>query len=88
MDGPMLQPELFEILKHFHTYPVAFSTDIGKMYRQIEIHSNDQPSQSILGEDSLADKIIVYELTTLTYRSALASFIATKCLQILVEVFN
>lgn len=42
MIGLALQLELFEILVHFRTYPIAFSADISKMCRQIEIHLDNR----------------------------------------------
>ncbi len=85
MTGPTLQPDLFDILLQFRSYPIAFSADISKMYRQISVHLDDRPLQSILWRDNPNLPIQVYQLTTLTYGTAPASFIATKCLQVLAD---
>ncbi|KAK7575924.1 hypothetical protein V9T40_012210 [Parthenolecanium corni] len=85
MVGPTLQPDLFDIILRFRMYPIAFVADISKMYRQIKVHPEDWPLQSILWRDHPSQPIQVYELTTVTYGTAPASYIATKCLQIVAQ---
>lgn len=48
MNKPIIQPELFDTLLRFLLYKIAFTADISKMYRQIEIHPEDWHFQSIL----------------------------------------
>lgn len=85
MTGPKLQPELFDTLLRFRTYAVAFTADISQMYRCIEVHPEDRPVQSILWREEPTNPPRIYELSTVTCGTAPASFLATKCLQVLVE---
>lgn len=40
----ILSPSVFDILKEFSSYPVAFATDITKKYRQLIGAENDRKS--------------------------------------------
>ncbi|XP_025263150.1 uncharacterized protein LOC112637495 [Camponotus floridanus] len=62
----------------------VFSLDIEKMYRQIKINSEDWDFQRILWINQSND-IITYQLTTVTYELAYASFIALRTLKQLVD---
>ena len=42
--GPTLHPTLGTILMKFRTYPIAFSADIAKMYREVELVKEDRDS--------------------------------------------
>lgn len=64
---------------------VAISADISKMYHQITVQPDDQPLQAVLWRDHPKDKIQTYILTTLTYGTTPAAYIATKCLQVVSE---
>lgn len=85
MTGPSLQPELFEILLRFRSYAIAYNADIAKMYRQVSIRKEDRDMQRILWRDNPRDRIDIYRLKTVTYGTAPASYIATKCLQQLAD---
>lgn len=85
MTGPTLKLDLFEILTKFRIYLIAFSADISKMYRQVSVHPNGQPLQSILWRHDSNLPIQVYQLTTLTYSTAPASYIVTKCSQMIAK---
>ncbi|XP_068916892.1 uncharacterized protein [Tenebrio molitor] len=56
------------------------TADIEKMYRQILIDSVDTDYQRILWRDHPNEELKTYRLTTLTYGTKPASFIATRCL--------
>lgn len=57
MTGPSIQPELFDILLEFRTYPIAFSADISKRNRQISVHSENRHFQAILWRNSPQEKL-------------------------------
>lgn len=40
-NGPVLQDDLFSIMVRFRTHIYAFSSDITKMYRQIEVQMRE-----------------------------------------------
>lgn len=85
MVGPVLQLNLFDIVLRFRRHKVAFTADVEKMYRQILVDPSDRQLQKIVYKKSVDDRPKVGILNTLTYGTAPASFIATKCLFILAD---
>lgn len=83
LTGPTLQPELFDTIIKFRSHRVAFCADIEMMYRQIWIHPNDRKYQRIVWRSNISEPIGHFELNTVTYGTAPASYLATKCLQII-----
>lgn len=81
MVGPTLQQDLFSILIRFRTHYYVLTAEIAKMYRQVLIEPSQTPLQRIVWRDSPADELSTYELLTVTYGTAPASFLATKTLQ-------
>ncbi|XP_038106663.1 uncharacterized protein LOC119766285 [Culex quinquefasciatus] len=49
--APTVQNDLLSILLNFRCYRYVFTTDIPKMFRQIELHPEDTPYQRILWRD-------------------------------------
>lgn len=84
--GPVVQSDLISILLKFRTFKYAFSADIIKMYRQILINDEQAPLQRIFWREKESDPINTYELRTLTYGTASASYLATRCLNYLAEI--
>ncbi|XP_055522717.1 uncharacterized protein LOC129716899 [Wyeomyia smithii] len=84
--GPVVQQDLLSIVIRFRFHAVALVADIEKMYRQIEVHPDDQPLQRILWRASPSDPLATYELCTVTYGTASAPFLATRTLQYLAQV--
>jgi hypothetical protein len=81
MVGPTVQQDLFSIITRFRTHQVAFSCDIVKMYRQIWVDPRDTAFQRIFWRDDVRKSVNIYELKTVTYGTASAPYLATKCLQ-------
>lgn len=79
--GPTIQQDLFSIMLRFRTHKVAFIADINKMYRQVNIHPQDYNYQRILWRKNPQHPIKEYQLTTVTYGTAPAPYLATRCLQ-------
>ena len=77
--GATLQPDVFSILLRFRTYNVALVADAEKMYRQVLVYHKDTPYQKILWRSSKQEPIKIYELKTLTYGTASASFLVIRC---------
>ena len=63
-------------------YNVAFVGDIEKMYRQIFIKPTQRRIQRILWRSHENEEINHFELNTVTYGTASAPYLATKCLQV------
>jgi hypothetical protein len=85
MTGPRVQDDLYDIVQRFRMYKIVMSADIAKMYRQIWIHPDDKGFQRILWRNTPNQPINTYELTTVTYGTAAAPYLATRCLQQLIE---
>ncbi|KYN02131.1 hypothetical protein ALC62_07059 [Cyphomyrmex costatus] len=81
MVGPVLQQDVVSILLRFRTYKYVMTSDIEKMYRQIRVDTEQTSLQRIVWREDPSENIKVYELLTLTYGTAPASFIATKVIQ-------
>jgi len=82
--GAKLQLDLFDVLIWFRLFRYAFSTDIEKMFRQINVHEEDWDLQRILWIDN-DSYLRSYHLTTVTYGLACAPFLALRTLQQLIE---
>lgn len=85
MNGPVLQPEMFDTILKFRDYPVAFVADIEKMFRCIEVQPQDRALQTILWREREDEEISEYQLNTVTYGTVCGTFLATGCLQKLAD---
>jgi len=81
MIGPKLQSDLFIILSQWRAYQFVYTADIAKMYRQIQIHPDDRDYQRILWKATPGDPVQEFRLTTVTYGTACAPYLALKVLQ-------
>jgi len=80
MVGPVLQQDLFSILLRFREFKYVITSDIAKMYRQVLLDDAQTALQRIVWRNNPTEGIKTYELVTLTYGTAPASFLATKVL--------
>ena len=80
MVGPTIQDNLFSIYSRFRSFPYAFTADIEKMYRQINISSEDLMYQKILWRKNPNEPLKSYNLKTVTYGTASAPFLAIRVL--------
>ncbi|XP_055632550.1 uncharacterized protein LOC129773023 [Toxorhynchites rutilus septentrionalis] len=85
MVGPVVQDDLLSIVIRFRFHKIAIVADIEKMYRMIQMQCTDQRLQRILWRDSSDAPILTYELSTVTYGTAAAPYLATKCLKRLAQ---
>ena len=51
------------------------------MYRQIVVHPNDRYLQQIIWRDNPSTPLHAYQLNTVTYGTASAPYLATRCLR-------
>lgn len=79
--GPAIQDDLFSIMLRFREHRIALAGDIEKMYRQILVNESDQLYQGIIWREHQDQPLKVFKLCTLTYGTAPASFIATRCIR-------
>ncbi|XP_012058650.1 PREDICTED: uncharacterized protein LOC105621809 [Atta cephalotes] len=83
--GPTVQQDLISILMRFRFFTYVITADIIKMYRQVLVHPSQTRLQRILWRNDRSANVDTYELTTVTYGTAFASFLATRCLKHLAE---
>ncbi|GFT68049.1 integrase catalytic domain-containing protein [Trichonephila clavipes] len=80
-NGGLVQEGLFSITVHFRKLMYAFTTDIEKMFRMINIHPEQTCLQRILGKKGIGKPIKTYELITITYSTVSAPYLATRTLK-------
>ncbi|KAH0812042.1 hypothetical protein GEV33_010749 [Tenebrio molitor] len=81
LPGPNLQQDLFLTLARFRCFQYVISSDIEKMYRQINIDERDADFQRILWRESVDSPLEIYRLKTVTYGTTSAPFLAMRCIQ-------
>lgn len=87
MVDPVVQEDLTSILMRFRTFKYVLVGDIVKMYRQILLHPSQTQLQRILWRNDEHSDPTVYEMTTVTYGTAAASYLATRCLKHLADQY-
>lgn len=83
--GPNTQDDLFSILTRFRTFRFAMTADITKMYRQVHFDKSQRSLQRIFWRENPQDELKTFELHTVTYGTASASFLAIRSLRKLAE---
>lgn len=78
--GPTIQDELTTLINRWRKFPICFTSDLEKMYRQIQVNENDLDFQRIVWRNSPYENIQDYQLQTLTYGTACAQFLAVRTL--------
>jgi Pao retrotransposon peptidase/Family of unknown function (DUF5641)/Integrase zinc binding domain len=85
MIGGVLQNKLSSILLRWRTHKYVFTADVEKMYRQILVANEHQKYQRILWRFDKTKPVQEYQLTTVTYGTASAPFLAIRTMQKLAE---
>ncbi|XP_050547611.1 uncharacterized protein LOC126909236, partial [Daktulosphaira vitifoliae] len=85
MVGPTIQEDLFNILIRFRLHCYVITGDIEKMYRQVKICEPHQQLQKIIWRDRPTETLKTYVLTTVTYGTAAAPYLAVRTLHQLAE---
>lgn len=79
--GPRLQDDLATILLRWRFHKYVISADIEKMYRQILINQEHCRYQRIFWRSHPNEELKEFELTTVTYGTTAAPYLAIKTLQ-------
>ncbi|XP_065081373.1 uncharacterized protein LOC135703945 [Ochlerotatus camptorhynchus] len=80
MVGPVVQDDLRSILLRFRLFKYAVVGDAEKMYRMVWQHELDQLLHKIFWRDSVQEPLRTYKLSTVTYGTSSAPYLATRCL--------
>lgn len=78
--GPSIQDSLFSILIRARQYKFLLTGDIAKMYHQVLVAEEDRDLQRILWREDESKPIQEFRLNTVTYGTASASYLSTRCL--------
>lgn len=76
--GPTIQADLFTTILRWRQFPIAFTADITKMYRQFWVHPEDAKFQRILWR--IDGKITQFLSQTVTFGTSSAPFQAVRLL--------
>lgn len=79
--GPQIQSDAFTLGLKFRQHNIIIKADIAKMYRQIQVIPEQRKLQLILWREGPHEPIKTFELNTVTYGTAAASFQSTRCLK-------
>jgi len=85
--GPVVQSNVADVLMRFRYCRYVISADVIKIYKQILVDSTQTLLERILWRSDPASSVDTYELSTFTYGTASASYLATKCLNHLAEEY-
>lgn len=83
--GPTVQDDLLSILLRFRQHKYVVTSDVEKMYRAIQVEPSQRSLQQILFRFDPSEPLHTYILNTVTYGTASAPFLATRCLIALAE---
>ena len=83
--GQTIQDDLYILLLRFRMYRYALSADIVKMFRQVLLHEEDRPFQSILWRNDITEEIQTYQINTVAYGTAL--FLAVRAIHFLADTY-
>jgi len=78
--GPNLYPLLTDILLRFRSHNIAFSADISKMFREIELQPQERNLHRFIIRDA-DDKLIDCRMTRLTFGVRCSPFVATQVIR-------
>ncbi|XP_055522742.1 uncharacterized protein LOC129716922 [Wyeomyia smithii] len=88
MCGPVLQDSLINILIRFRFPSIVLASVARQMYRMIWLNELDRDLLKVLWRWTNEECIKEYRLNTVTFGTKSASYLATKCVQQLLESFR
>ncbi|XP_063839096.1 uncharacterized protein LOC135088143 [Ostrinia nubilalis] len=83
--GPNLQQDIQNLIIKWRQHRFAFTADLEKMFRQIWLSEKDQDLQRIMWRDHPTDQLREYKLSTVTYGTKAAPFLAMMTLKQLAQ---
>lgn len=81
MVGPTVQDDLISILIRLRQHRFVATADVEKMYRMIYVKQDQHQLQQILWRFEPHERLKLYKLKTVTYGTASAPYLATRCLK-------
>ncbi|CAG5022255.1 unnamed protein product [Parnassius apollo] len=83
--GPNLQQDLQKLILEWRQYKFAYTADIEKKFRQIWLKEGHQQYQKIIWRDDPEEPLQEYQLTTVTYGTKTAPYLAMMTLKQLAD---
>lgn len=80
LPGPKLHEDLWLVLSRWRLYSFAFTSDVVQMFRQIRVHEQDQNLTRILWRLDPSLSVQEFCLTTVTYGTVSAPYLAIRVL--------
>lgn len=81
MVGPTVQSDLVSIILRSRTHNFVMTADLEKMYRQVRINSSQRNLLQIFWRNDPQQPLKEYRLTTVTYGTSSAAYLATRVLK-------
>ena len=81
MIGPVLQPNIFDLLIRFRLYKFGLTADVAKMYRQTALAKKARRFHRLLWRDNPKDEFRHLQLTRVIYGIASSGYHAVRSLQ-------
>lgn len=78
MNGPTIQPELFDTFIRWRVNKIALIADVEKMYRQIDVAPADRINQKVLYRFSETEPMQTFVLNTITYGTKPAPYMGVQ----------
>lgn len=88
LKGFLVQPELYDILCRFRSFPYVLLCDIEKMYRQIRINPKQTFLQNIVWRNNPNENLKCIELQTISYGTNSAPFLATRSIKFFADLYK
>ena len=79
--GLTIYPSLTDILIRFHSFKIAVSSDISKMYRAVELSPSDRELHRFVWRRDSSTPLSDYRMTRITFGVAASAFAAIRSLQ-------
>lgn len=83
--GTKLHEDLWLVISRWRLFKFVFSADIIQMFRQIQVHKEDQDYQRIVWRPPNSKDIKDFRLTTVTYGTAPAPYLANRTIKQLAQ---
>ena len=79
--GPTVHSSLVDVLLRFRFHRIALIADVSRMYRAIELISEDKDLHRFVWRSSPEEVLKDYRMTRITFGVSASSFIANMCVK-------
>lgn len=83
--GPKLQNDVADVITNWRIWRYVYSSDITKMFRQIEVHPDCRWLQCIVWRPAEVEQLKFFKLNTVTYGTRPAPYLANRIIKAVAE---